>query len=93
MKEHPDSLFMEAMEYAEQVGERSTEPIHRPCRDHVELFRVHRFHHGIKPGTLIPALGAADPSILVNFDDLPARAVSYRFQFSTLTGGSGRLPC
>ena len=38
-------------------------------------------------GPLIPALGAADPSILVNFDDLPARAISYRFQFSALIFG------
>src|SRR4029077_7587257 len=50
-------------------------------------FRVHRFHHGIKPGTLIPALSAADPSILVDFDDLPDRAVSHRFQFSALIFG------
>ena len=28
VKEQADSLFMEALEYAEQVGERSTEPIH-----------------------------------------------------------------
>ena len=35
----------------------------------------------------IPALGAADPSVLVNFDDLPARAISYRFQLSALIFG------
>jgi hypothetical protein len=35
---------------------------------------------------LIPALGG-DPSILVNFDDLPARAISYRLQFSPLIFG------
>jgi hypothetical protein len=58
----------------------------RPSRstDHVELFRVHRFHHGVKPRALIPALGATDARVLVNFDDLPARAISYRFQFSAL---------
>ena len=28
MKEKADSLFMEALEYAEQIGERSAEPIH-----------------------------------------------------------------
>jgi len=28
MKEQTDTLFMEALEYAEQVGERSAEPIH-----------------------------------------------------------------
>jgi len=39
---------MHALEYAKQVGERSTEPIHCSCRDHVELFRVHRLHHGAK---------------------------------------------
>jgi hypothetical protein len=59
VKEQADPLFMEALEYAEQVGQRSTEPIHRPCRDHVELFRVHRFHHGVEPRTLIAALGEA----------------------------------
>jgi AhpD family alkylhydroperoxidase len=36
---------------------------------------------------VIPALGAADPSVLVNFDDLPAKAVSYRFQFPALIFG------
>jgi hypothetical protein len=58
----------------------------RPSRstDHVELFRVHRLHHSVKRRTLNPALGAADPSLLVNFDDLPARAISYGFQFSAL---------
>ena len=61
----------------------------RPSRstDHVELFRVHRFHHGVQPGSLLPALGAADPSILVNFHDLPAGAISYRFQFPALIFG------
>ena len=48
VKEQTYTLFMKALENAEQVGERSTEPIHRPCRDHVELFRVHRLHHGVK---------------------------------------------
>jgi hypothetical protein len=61
----------------------------RPSRstDHVELFRVHRFHHGVQPGSLLPALGAADPSILENFHDLPAGAISYRFQFPPLIFG------
>ena len=27
VKEQTDTLFMEALEYAEQIGERSTEPI------------------------------------------------------------------
>jgi hypothetical protein len=87
MKEQADTFFMEALEYAKQVGERSTEPVHGPCRDHVELFRVHRLHHGIERRTLIPALGVADSSILVNFDDLSARTISYRFQFSALIFG------
>jgi len=30
VKEQADPLFMEALEYAEQVGQRSTEPIHGP---------------------------------------------------------------
>jgi hypothetical protein len=61
----------------------------RPSRstDHVELFRVHRFHHGVKPRALIPALCATDARVLVNFDDLPPRAISYRFQFSALIFG------
>ena len=67
MKEQADSLFMQALEYAKQIGERAAESIHRPCRDHVELFRVHRLHHGVKRRRLIPALGAADPGILVDF--------------------------
>jgi hypothetical protein len=32
---------------------------------HIELFRVHRLHHGVKRRKLIPALGATDPGILV----------------------------
>jgi hypothetical protein len=72
MKEQTDSLVVETLENAQQVGERSTEPIHRPRRDHVELLRIHRLHHGIKPWALIPALGAADARILVNLDDPPA---------------------
>jgi hypothetical protein len=47
VEEQTDTLFMKALENAEQVGERSTKPIHRPGRDHVELFRVHRLHHGV----------------------------------------------
>jgi hypothetical protein len=47
VQEQTDRLFMKALENAEQVGERSTKAIHRPRRDHVELFRVHRLHHGV----------------------------------------------
>jgi len=45
VKKQTDTLFMKSLEDAEQVGERSTEPIHRPRRDHVELFRVHSTAH------------------------------------------------
>jgi hypothetical protein len=62
MQEQIDSFFMETLEYAQQVGERSTEPIHRPCRDHAEFFRGHRFHHGVEPGTLIPPLAPLIPA-------------------------------
>jgi hypothetical protein len=46
MKEQTYTLFMEALEYAEQVGERSTEPIRR-CRPDASLVgRVERFPQG-----------------------------------------------
>src|SRR5258707_6597398 len=84
VEEQTDAFVMKALEYAEQVGERSSEPIHRPRRDHIELFRDHRLHHGVKPGALIPTLSAADASILVDLDNLPAGSLRDCFQLSTL---------
>src|SRR6478672_1665121 len=75
---------MKSLENGEQIGERSTEPIHRPRRDHVELFRVHRLHHGVEPWALVPALGAANASVLVDLDGLPAGSLSDGLQLATL---------
>jgi hypothetical protein len=44
----------------------------------LELFRVHRLHHGIEPSALIPALGAADAGILVYLNDLPTGSLRHR---------------
>src|SRR5258705_1964523 len=87
VEEQTDALVMKALEYAEQVGERSSEPIHRPRRDHFKLFRVHRLHHGVKPGALIPALSAADASILVDLDNLPTGSLCHRLQLAALIVG------
>src|SRR5258705_12038343 len=78
---------MKSLEDAQQVGERSTEPIHCPRRDYVELFRFHRLHHGVKPGALIPALSAADASILVDLDNLPPGSLFHRLQLAALIVG------
>jgi hypothetical protein len=78
---------METLENAEQVGKRSTEPVHRPSGDHIELLRVHCLHHRIKPRTLVPALRAANAGVLVNLDDLPAGARGDRFKFTALIAG------
>src|SRR5882762_5334052 len=59
----------------------------RPRRDHVELFRVHRLHHGVKPGALIPALSAADASILEDLDNLPTGSLCHRLQLAALIVG------
>ena len=60
VKKQTDTLFMKSLEDAQQVGERSTEPIHRPGSDHIELFRVDRLHHGVQPRSLVPALRATN---------------------------------
>src|SRR5215211_5087657 len=84
MQEQADSFVVQSLEDAEQVGESSTDPVHRPRCDHVELFRVHRLHHGIESRALIPALRTADASILIDLDDLPAGSLSDRLQLATL---------
>jgi hypothetical protein len=40
MQEQVDALLMQVLQNVEQIGERATEPIDRPGRDQVELFRV-----------------------------------------------------
>src|SRR5258708_6236327 len=74
MKEEVNALVVQALQDAEEIRQRSTEPINRPCRNYVELFGVHRLHQGVESGALAPALGAADPGIFIDPDDLPSRA-------------------
>ncbi|KRR03324.1 hypothetical protein CP49_09815 [Bradyrhizobium valentinum] len=78
-------FFLKLLQDAEQVGQRSTEPIHRPCGDHIELLGIHRLHR--PSGTFVPALGTADASVLVDFLNLPARPFRNRDQFAALIVG------
>ena len=78
---------METLEDAEQVGKRSTEPIHGPGGHHIELSRVYCLHHGVKPRALIPALRATYAGVLENLDYLPAGSLCHRLKLTALIVG------
>ena len=48
---------------------------------------LHRLHHGVKPGALIPALSAADANIFVDLDNLPTGSLCHRLQLAALIVG------
>ena len=87
MQEEVDALVVQPLQDAEEIRQRSTQPINRPCRDHVEFLGVHRLHHRIEPRTLVPALGTGYPGILKDLDDLPAGSCGDSLQFTTLVAG------
>ena len=78
---------METLEDAQQVGKRSTKPIHGPGGHHIELSRVYCLHHGVKPRALIPALRATYSGILENLDALPAGSLCHRLKLPALIVG------
>src|ERR1035437_6833933 len=87
MKEEVDTLVLQALQDRQQVRERAAEAIDRPGRHHIEFLGVHGLEHGVEPRAAISALGAADAGILIDLDDLPARARGDRFQLPALIAG------
>jgi hypothetical protein len=87
MQKQIHALFLEVLQDAEQVRERSTKPIHRPGSDHIEFLGVHRLHHRYQTRTLVPTLGTTDAGILVNLPNLPPRPIRHRALLAQLIFG------
>jgi hypothetical protein len=77
----------QALQNTKKLRERSAEPIDRPGSHHVEFFGVRRLEQGIEAGTFVASLGSADTGVLIDLDDLPARALGHRLQFAALIAG------
>src|SRR5258708_3724133 len=75
---------------ADQVLQRSAKAIDRPRQHNVELAPHSVLAQRVEPGSLVPALGAADTAISVNLDDGTALALGNRTKFVLLVGA--RLP-
>jgi hypothetical protein len=56
---------------SDQVLQRAPQPIDRPGHHHIELPAGGIFAERVEGRAFVPALGAADPLIAVDLDDVP----------------------
>jgi hypothetical protein len=67
---------LEFVQEADEILQAAAEAIDGPCCDHVDLARRGVVEQSIEARTLVAAVGARDAGVLVDADDLPARALS-----------------
>src|SRR5262249_34949310 len=68
----------------QQVQERASDAINRPRHDDIELAPASILQHLVEAGTLVAALGAADASILIARNHLPAPPLRNGLQLAPL---------
>src|SRR5262245_19189844 len=86
MQEQIDPESVQLGQKADQVLQAATEPIDRPGHYHVKRAFGGVSAERIEAGSFVAALGAADAVILVDLDDLTARAGGDRAQLALLIG-------
>src|SRR3981081_4859716 len=75
---------MQVLQDTQEIDERAAEPVNRPGGDHIELLGVDGLQHCIETRPLVSALRTADACVLVDLDDLPARALGDALQLAAL---------
>jgi hypothetical protein len=73
----PPADGFEILDSAQEINEGAAETVYGPGHDHIELPANCVLEHGVEARPLVPALGAADASILVDLDE-PANRGSRR---------------
>ena len=76
----PDAARLKFAQQAEQVRQRPPQPADRPGRHQIVFTPRHALEQRVEAGPLLPALGPADPLVLVDGHDGPAKAGRCRLQ-------------
>src|SRR5262249_52433783 len=84
MEIQAQALGMDLAEGGDEVPQGAAQAIDRPGGDDIEFAPGKSLEQPIEAGALVPALGAADSSILERLDDLPAVALSSRLELAAL---------
>jgi hypothetical protein len=87
MEEQVDLKRVQFGQEADEVFERTTQPIDTPRHDDIELAARRIPAKGIERGPLVAALRAADAVVLVELDHLIARALGNCAELALLVGG------
>ena len=75
---------LKRLDGAEQIDERSTEPVNRPRHDNVKVVPFGVLEHLVQTGPDIAAFTPAYPGVAVLVDDFPAAALGDLAQFPDL---------
>jgi hypothetical protein len=70
-----DAARLEVLNCADQIDQRSPEPINCPGHHHVEFASARLLQHAVKARPLVPDLSPTDAGVPVNRDYFPAAAL------------------
>lgn len=67
---------LEIAQKADQIGERASQAVNRPCGHHVDLTTADSLEECVEAGPLITSLGAGHSLVFEDLDDVPAGPLS-----------------